>query len=199
VSVLNINVNPRPFAIHRVLRFFESENGIAKRLMKAYGYESLSSSFPEDSSVGSKFIHCLEVPSPHSREGAASNVVVEWHDSPSATVSEFLLRYRCTSFPNQLNFFILLYDDPYQSKLCEIWSIVVEARQRLELQGCVGNSSTVDLVIKGDRENLPRRVQAYSSASINPVIFKPEGLFQLVPGAYNRVSLTTVLRNVGLV
>lgn len=129
VSVLNVNIYPRPFAVNRTIRYVESENRIAKRRIKAIGYDSTASHFPEDSSACAKYIHCVEYSQNNSKEKtssqqrpplqAPSNVVIEWRESTS-TVTEFLLRYRCGRFDQPLNFFILLYDDPFQCRLREV-------------------------------------------------------------------------------
>ena len=130
IAVLNLNIYPRPFVTHRTIRYYETENSIAKRRVKAISYDTPGSSFPTDSSANAKYIHCVEYTTPTTNTGATTtaaagaglnrnNVVVEWRESSTA-VTEFLVRYRCGMFPQSIQFFVLMYDDPYQCKLREV-------------------------------------------------------------------------------
>ena len=54
-----------------------------------------------------------------------------------------------------------------------------------------------DLVIRGDR--YPRRAKAFCSFNaFDRVSFRPENVFQLIPGAYNRVSAVVNPKQVGM-
>lgn len=60
----------------------------------------------------------------------------------------------------------------------------------------VRSPSVADLVIRGDQHS--RRARAYASLSpAYQIAFKPENVFQLVPGAYNRVMTTVQPRVLG--
>lgn len=66
--------------------------------------------------------------------------------------------------------------------------MVVQTRQRLDIHSTVGSTASSDLVIRGDR--FARRAKAFElSSAADTLRFKPETVFQLVPGAYNRVSI----------
>jgi len=69
----------------------------------------------------------------------------------------------------------------------QIWNVIVQSRQRLDVHGPVGNTTSVDLVVRGDK--FARRARAHASCSHDKLEFAPSGPFQLVPGAYNRVSM----------
>jgi len=71
----------------------------------------------------------------------------------------------------------------------------VQSRQRLDVHGPVGNSSTVDLVVRGDK--FARRARAHASCSYDKIDFAPDVPFQLVPGAYNRVAMRFSPRGMG--
>lgn len=73
---------------------------------------------------------------------------------------------------------------------------MVQSRQRLDVHGSVGAVVNNDLVVRGDR--FARRVRAFASATSDAVSFRPESVFQLVPGAYNRVALALVPKQVGV-
>lgn len=72
----------------------------------------------------------------------------------------------------------------------------MHTRQRLDIHGTVGSAALADLVVRGDR--FARRSRAYAMPSAADVInFKPDTVFQLVPGAYNRVALSISPKLVG--
>lgn len=65
--------------------------------------------------------------------------------------------------------------------------MIVSSRQKVDVHGVVGSVMSTDLVIKGDR--YARRVKAFCSNAVSDrVTTQPEGVFQLVPGAYNRIA-----------
>ncbi|CAM9648120.1 unnamed protein product [Choristocarpus tenellus] len=80
-----------------------------------------------------------------------------------------------------------VYNDHHQTSLYEIWHVVIHSRLRLDIHSLLGQATPVDLVVRGDRYS--RRVLA-SSSSPAEVFFNPPNAFQLVPGAYNRVSMS---------
>ena len=83
-----------------------------------------------------------------------------------------------------------------QSNDSQVWQVVVQTRQRLDIHGNVGSAALADLVVRGDR--FPRRVRAYALPSAaDTVSFKPDTVFQLVPGAYNRVALSICPKMIG--
>ena len=66
----------------------------------------------------------------------------------------------------------------------------------MDVHGSVGSVSATDLVLRGDR--FARRARAYSSVSTTDrLTFSPDKVFQLVPGAYNRVALNITPKSVG--
>lgn len=179
-AVLKIGVFPRPFVVNRVFRFFEPENTIMKRRVELR--QSLKPMHLGGfTNTASKYVHCVE----HNFDGEAK-VMIEWADSGAGNL-ELLLRYRCGSFPDAGDFYLIIYNDPYQCSLYEIWHVVVQSRQSIFLHSSVGGSSTIDLVVRGDR--FTRRAKAYSSQSLDRVEFSPDNIFQLIPGAYNKVAL----------
>lgn len=140
VSILKVMVCPRPFVLNRTLRFQEPENSIMKRRVQIVGHDNMSM-YPGEFSTASKFVHCVEggIPSAGTA-GARSNpgivevageepreqskVVVEWGPSSEhfsgVGALDLLIRYRCGPFPSTGTFYLLIYNDPYQSQLHEV-------------------------------------------------------------------------------
>ena len=197
-SAIKVLVCPRPFVVDRTLRFFEPENSIMKRRIQLLDFGAGPGRLlPGDAVQASKFVHCVEDDSAiyGGNSKGQSNVVIEWGPSQAGGALDMILRYRCGSFPNVGSFYIILYDDPYQSRQHEVWKVVVQARQRLDVHGPVGASSLLDLVVQGDR--FARRARAHVSFTTDSVQFTPDVPFQLVPGAYNRVGVKFSPRSIG--
>jgi hypothetical protein len=74
--------------------------------------------------------------------------------------------------------------------------VIVEARQKIDVHCTVGSASSVDLVVPGDR--FARRVKVFASPTGDKVATQPAALFQLVPGALNRVSVQLTPRYMGI-
>ena len=150
VAVIRVNICPRPSVVNRTLRFFEPENGLMRRRIQLKSSGSGpgsgpgsgigSSSYPGDSTELSKFVRCVEMDtgdydnnndgdhgdgtSSGGKNKIQSRVVVEWGPSGTAGSSsgalDVLLRYKCGTFPHTGSFYLLLYDDPYQSQHHEV-------------------------------------------------------------------------------
>lgn len=138
VAVVRIQVCPRPFLVHRTLRFFEPENNVMRRRIQLRGGAGVGSTFTSDSTAPAKFIHCVEMDNDSNRgsandrrdvleengSGVQSRVVVEWGPSGGTHSNsgglDILVRYRCGAFPSLGSFYLLVYDDPYQIKLHEV-------------------------------------------------------------------------------
>ena len=124
-----------------------------------------------------------------------SNVVIEWGEGSTGGALDMILRYRVGGFPTIGSFYIILYNDAYQSEQHEVWKVVIQSRQRLDLHGPVGSSSILDLVVQGDK--FARRARAHASFTTDQLSFVPDTPFQLVPGAYNRVGVKFAPSHIG--
>ena len=127
VANLCVEVCPLPYIVDRVFRYFEPENSVLKRRLRLVGSDD-AKLFPGEPVMSSKYVHCVE-----NGEQADSRVVVEWGPTGSGADMDkdrglaggpsgldVLLRYRCSGFPSAGDFFILVYNDPYQSSLHEV-------------------------------------------------------------------------------
>jgi hypothetical protein len=115
-----------------------------KRRIQIVGHENMAL-YPGEYPVANKYVHCVEGGLPVSGSSSAalhtgivtvagedpnsgqrdpqSRVVVEW--GPSEHFSgmgalDLLIRYRCGPFPSTGTFYLLIYNDPYQSQLHEV-------------------------------------------------------------------------------
>ena len=137
VAVIRIHICPRPPVVHRTLRFFESENGLMRRRIQLKTNPGSGTSYyPGAPTSANKFVHCVEmennaiISTDPSSSKSQSRVVVEWGPSgvngSSSGALDILLRYRCGPFPSNGSFFLLVYDDPYQSELHQVCDIDVD-------------------------------------------------------------------------
>jgi hypothetical protein len=198
VGIVHVQIFPQAFCVNRTLRYLEVENSMMKRRIQfvdsSHGASHSSAAFghaPTEQRP-SKFIHCVD----HDGRSAQNNLVVEWApQTHSASNLDIVLRYRCGTFPAYGSFYIMLYDDQYHSVLHEMWHVIIQYRQRLDVHGPIGASSLVDLVVRGDR--FGRRARAFVSDSTNSVCLSPPGSFQLTAGAYNRVAVKFTPKEIG--
>lgn len=196
ISVLRVNVCPRPNVTHRTLRFFEPEKSLMRRRIHLMPSGSSQAHIQAHMRGVQKYVHCVEGDGNMLTEGE-SRVVVEWAQSGAYSSLELFVRYKCGDFPSVGSFTLLLYDDPYQSSLSEVWDVVVQTRQRVDVHTNVGTAASVDLPVRGDK--YARRVRCYASAAggTNSVAFQPDGVFQIVPSVYNRIALNYTPSNIG--
>ena len=143
-TIIHVNIYPSPFIVNRTLRFLESENSMMKRRIQFVDSGAKSGFVSSDKPA--KYVHCVD------NDGRASqdNLVVEWAPCHGSGNLDMILRYRCGAFPQFGSFYILLYDDQYHCCLHELWHVVIQFRQRLDVHGPIGSSSIVDLVVRGD-------------------------------------------------
>eukprot|EP01038_Epipyxis_sp_PR26KG_P004534 gene4534-6404_t len=199
ISILKVHLCPRSFVLHRTFRFVETENNVAKRRIQIAGHQDMRL-FPGEFTAAAKYIHCVESNgidnnnSNNNNNGPnGSRVVVEWGASSEnfegLGALDILIRYRCGAFPSIGSFYLLIYNDPYQASLHEIWQVVIQTAIRVDVNGAVGSVVASDLAVRGDR--FPRRVRVHHGQTpFDRISFKPNGVFQLVPGSYNRVTVT---------
>lgn len=235
INVLNVDIYPRPCVINRVLRYYEPGNTLLKRQIQLLGHEDVAyvggdyysngpgagsgatnrAGYNSSKHANTKYVHCVET-------NGNNRVVIEWNCHPcdedgySSTncnsILSIMLRYRCGSYPAIGSFYILIYNDPYQSNLYEIWEVVVQSCQKVDVVACVGNVSTIDLVVRGnevvstikthptDSHANPlalamssrvgnRRCKAfYLPTPFDKIQFHPHSAFQLVANAYNKLT-----------
>lgn len=160
VANLVVEVCPLPCVVDRVFRFFEPENSVMKRRIRLVGCDDVKM-FPGEAVMSSKYVHCVE-------NGAQPDcrVVVEWGPSGAGAASEraaqesgidvapagldILLRYRCSGFPGAGDFYILLFNDPYQSSLHEV------PINYINYCYFTSNIVDVDLARRGTKSSTPR-------------------------------------------
>jgi hypothetical protein len=180
MNVFKINVYPRPNRITRNLYLYETENTIFKKRINILSDDGRSSV---------KYTHCIELSKEH-------RVVIEQEkNSGSSLHTQILLRYRCPQYPTNGNFYVLVYDDEYQAVLSEIWLVIVQSKLKVDVSTPAGSSSSLDLVVRGDRYG--RRVKIFSNASSRLISFNPSTVMQMTAGVFNRIVANICPSNVG--
>ena len=121
IMVLNIEIFPRPFTVHRVMRHYDSGNTVIRREIQLLGYDdptqhiqSNPNQLFHESPNNQKFVHCVE-------NGTTSKVMVEWSNTRPTDKEGYIseggnslyitFRYRCDSYPSsgKLYVYITLY------------------------------------------------------------------------------------------
>eukprot|EP01084_Bolivina_argentea_P177665 307219_1 len=155
VFSLNVHMYRRAHPVHRTFRFCQVEGEIMKRSIQLLPMEPpplVNGSACATSPSNMKYVHRVEPEGKHS-----GKVLVEWKTRPfiqgqcSPVIHELFLTYRVGVFPSVGKFYLLVYNDPYQGSLFEIWCVAVHARLRLHIQAVLGDTSPAELVVQGDR------------------------------------------------
>ena len=171
IALLRLKIAPKPFTVHRTLRFNNPAEEYLKKTIRIV---------PTASELGrpqtTKFAYCTN-----------PRAIVEWKE-PSSTrrTQELYIKYRCGDLASVADFYVVLYDDAYHAKMHEIWRIVVQPMRSLDVNATLGQTRTTELVVRGD--TYARRVRCYSSHP-GEAICVPNASFQLVAGAFNKFEL----------
>jgi nephrocystin-4 len=174
VALIEVHIHPRAPIINRNLSFNQGEGSIVKRHIRLP---------PEDSG---KFISPVEF--------GEKRVVVESRVSADGC-QEIGIKYaKLSGFPSSGDFYLIIFDDEYRSKLYELWHVVVSSRLRKDVHGAVGVASSLELVVRGERQE--RLVKAFST-NRGEISFHPQGPFVLHPNVYNQISLTWLPKEAG--
>ncbi|EQC33112.1 hypothetical protein SDRG_09100 [Saprolegnia diclina VS20] len=177
IAVIQLHVHPAPFVVHRTYRFQHFSLAILRRCLKWVPPPSNDENDNNQAESGvEKFVMCPD-----------ANVIVETRpvERPYAP-QEIYIKYRVGDYPSLGVFYLLLYDDMYHARLHEIWRIHIQSMMRLDLHATMGQGVQNELIVKGDA--MPRRVSCFSSHPTE-LQFKPSGIFQLIPHAFNRIEV----------
>jgi len=204
VAVLRCSVAPRPFPVHRTLRFFQAEDTtLAARIRLPApqdgeadpgtalapgirGSESAAASLRSGGGTAASF-HASSLAAPGQFVHCADpRVVCEARSGARGAGRELLLRVRAGSFPEARDFLVLLYNDPFCASLHECWRVVVHSVVRCDLSGTLGSRSELELVVRSDGRARRVRVASTIPRELWCPMAAPIGL---TGGAYNRLRL----------
>lgn len=216
VALVEVHVHPRPPIVHRTLRFHQGEGAIVKRcvrLASSFAGSSLSGVpfVPTDAAPGRGNARRLDKTNQHQSvigvdvapgfahhvngvkmkyispvEDGEKNVVLESREAPDGTQEIYMKYAKLGTFPASGDFYVCVFDDQYRGRLHELWHVVVSSRLCKDVHAALGQATTTDLVVRGDRHM--RRVRAYASNGPE-VNFMPASVFQLASTVYNQLSL----------
>jgi Ca2+-binding EF-hand superfamily protein len=186
LNIVLLHIHPRAPVVHRTLRFSQREGGIVKRTVRLDVGSSRSSVDEGGGSDETKFVSVIEFNNGKSQPGR--NVVLESRHSPGEMQEVFLKYSKLNSFPASADFYVFLYEDRFRAKVHELWHVVVSSRLAKDVHATLGQASSTELVVRGDRSGLSRRCRLFSSNEIE-VEVSPAGEFDLVPGVYNQLGL----------
>lgn len=204
VATIKLAVILQRCVINRAIRFFEHELSTLTKSVKYIANPDL----PCVTDSLQKSRRFVQVVNPASESNGMSRFVVDWRqlEEGSEFTIDIKIRLKCDAYPENYNFFILIYKDPYSINLIEVneyeassvpinlliscsqtWEVFVNTCQRIDIHGNQGSTSHVDLMVRGDK--YIRRVKLYANLlSLGNINFTPRGVFNLVPGAYTKLS-----------
>ncbi|GBG28865.1 Nephrocystin-4 [Hondaea fermentalgiana] len=154
---VQVHIKPRPFVVHRSIELHAGSGEFAKAHVRLC-----------TGAVDSeRFVYC-----------GNPDVAVQWKDNAVS------IKHRESESGS--DFFVVLYKDAFHARVEAVWHVSVQSMLRVNFHGVVGQSSSSELIVKGD--HFSRRVQCFTS---NPgeTRLHPADPFQLVAGAFNRIEL----------
>jgi hypothetical protein len=208
---LRIVAKPRPFPIHRTIRYFHSENSYLRSSLP------LPSPGPMQSHNWTGCVACadpdaiVQVSSPTPADYNAA--LLSGLDTYAASSERLLIRYKCGGFPSTRVLHVVLYEDAARSSIREIWRVVVHSLYSFDVHtGQMGQKTEVDLVVRGPPfgqkteffSSHPQEISLISlqqQAQLQPSqqqlirdktssSSSSSSIVSLVPGALNRLPVT---------
>ncbi|KAG7388506.1 hypothetical protein PHYPSEUDO_012292 [Phytophthora pseudosyringae] len=172
VALFNLELQPQPFACHRVVRFSHPASSIWRWKLR----------FPRG-----KFVVCMD-------PSVAMELLRNGQDDAN---NSGLASFKCRvgDYPALESFFVVLYDDKYYARVFQVWQIRIQSKLRVDVHAVLGQSVCHELVIKGpssreDQEEAPKRhVMCFTPTQQRDLVqFRPAQVFALVPQAFNRIE-----------
>ena len=103
------------------------------------------------------------------------------------------MKFRVASAPETQAIYFLLYDDPYNTSLSEIWRVLVHSLHRIDVNSVLGQTNTSSLILRGTSFN--RTVQCYTDNDDELMVMTPSP-FNLSANMLNEISLLVRPRGV---
>jgi hypothetical protein len=94
-------------------------------------------------------------------------------------------------------FYILFYDDPFFTSLCESWRVFVHSMKRVDVHCELGQNVGASLIIKNPVAAVQSRTVRCWASSPSEIQFSPQKEFELVGNALNEVKLVVRSRKEG--
>ena len=148
VALLQLHIHPRPCPIHRTYRFFHPAEGIMKKCLRLASCDRSTLLFTDEPAT--KYVYCAD-----------PNVLVETKEKTGREYQDIFFKFRVGAYPSSAEFFILLYNDRYHSKVHEIWHICIQSMLRLDVHAVMGQNVKNELILKGDQHS--RQVKCFTS------------------------------------
>ncbi|KAF1320875.1 Nephrocystin-4-like protein, partial [Globisporangium splendens] len=124
VALFKMQSQPRPMICHRVLRFSHPSGSIWRWQMRC---------------PRGKYLVCMD-----------PSIVVD--DADGNDTERQLVDFKCRvgEYPSLEEFYVVLYDDKYHTKVHEIWQFRIQAKLRVDIHAVVGQRAKNELIIRGD-------------------------------------------------
>eukprot|EP00899_Mesostigma_viride_P003285 jgi/Mesvir1/12958/Mv05971-RA.1 len=163
---LEVHIRPRSFVVDRTLRLYQAEHDYLKQRLRLA---------PSVTPATGLMV----------RSSSADVVVSAGPQASGGFENEVFIKCKCGPAPDNRQFFLLAYLDPYMAQLHETWRVYVHSLKRHDMTGIVGQTSQSSVIVKGGPATC--RVGAFSSHPEELAVAPPS--FSLVAGALAEVLL----------
>jgi hypothetical protein len=170
VSRIRVEATPRPFPVHRTVRFFQAENTYLRATLPLppvqLQQQAASSTFFFGGGGGGGGGTVSGVVSPVFAVCTDTGVLAHAVDAGGMGGQDLVLRFKAGAFPSTASFYVLLYSDPYRAVLHECWRVVVHSLLHADVHTGSGVRTDLDLVVRGS--GFARTARLHSSSSAAP-------------------------------
>lgn len=197
ISILNVSVQPLPFAIDQTFRFYGPQREwIQRRIIldptnKEYGLGWRASPEQARASIGDE-------------NGTQQSAKYAWTDDENARVAtgthqgdsslqEVVVSYRCGDAGSEHAFHVVIYNESSRISVFEIWRITVVAAHGTEVHGLLGTETSCSITLRGKDRVLACKP---CSSHFNELSVEVEGrhlLFLLVCAVHGLLEFDSTL------
>ncbi|KXZ51260.1 hypothetical protein GPECTOR_13g747 [Gonium pectorale] len=179
VSVLELEIVPRPIIIDRTFRYYQPERQLLRTTIKLRNLPGAQASYFA-AAHGALRNACAACSNTDVILGVGSSALSAGPDR-----DELYIKFKVGAAPEVSHFFILLYLDRLMARPVEVWQVFVHALRKVDMRAMIGQTSQASVVVRGV---VSRRVAAYTTHP-DELLVAPDS-FVLVGGALTELLLS---------
>ncbi|GIL84279.1 hypothetical protein Vretimale_15928 [Volvox reticuliferus] len=179
VSVLELDVVPRPIIIDRTFRYYQPERQLLRTTVKLRNLPGAQASYFAAAAGALRHV-CAACSNPDVILGVGSSGLTAGPDR-----DELYLKYKVGGAPEVAHFYVLLYLDRLMARPVEVWQVFVHALRKVDMRAMIGQTSQASVVVRGV---ISRRVAAYNTHP-DELQVSPDS-FVLVGGALTELLIS---------
>ncbi|KAG2438730.1 hypothetical protein HXX76_005275 [Chlamydomonas incerta] len=179
VSVLELEIVPRPIIIDRTFRYYQPERQLLRTTIKLRNLPGAAASYLANAPGALRNVTAA-CSNPDVILGVGSGALALGPDR-----DEVYVKYKIGAAPEVAHFYVLLYMDRLMARPVEVWQVFVHALRKVDMRAMIGQTSQASVVVRGA---VSRRVASFTSHP-DELLVSPDS-FVLVGGALTELLLS---------